>query len=119
LVQQVLQAALPSGTGDGSGTIASFFTVTNLTTLAGDGTLATATTRANFGPIFDAYTALDKMRILLSRWRVRPTDPPGLRRARHTRCGWCSTPRPAAGAHCTRCPPTLPPCQARQSRSRR
>lgn len=71
LTQQVLNATLPHP--DDTGTIASLFTASNLTMLS-SGSFVTATTRANFGPIFDAYTALDKMRILLSRWRVSTAD---------------------------------------------
>ncbi len=70
LIQQVLQATLPGG----SSTIASLFTAAALTAQAADGTFTTATTRANFGAIFDAYTALDKLRLVLARWKVSTAD---------------------------------------------
>lgn len=70
LTRQVLQATLPGG----SSTMAALFAASSLTARASDGSFTTATTRANFAAIFDAYTALDKMRIVLARWRVSTAD---------------------------------------------
>jgi hypothetical protein len=70
LTQQVVQATLPGG----SSTIASLFTASALTARATDGTFTTSTTRANFSAIFDAYTALDKLRLVLTRWKVSTAD---------------------------------------------
>ncbi len=70
LTQQVVQATLPGE----SQTIAALFTAAALTTRNSDGTFTTATTRASFPAIYDAYTALDKMRLLLARWKVNAVD---------------------------------------------
>ncbi|TMQ15011.1 MAG: hypothetical protein E6J91_14140 [Deltaproteobacteria bacterium] len=70
LTQQVLQATLPGA----SQTMASLFTDPALTARGSDGSFTTPTTRGNFGAIYDACTAIDKMRIVLARWSVRAAD---------------------------------------------
>jgi hypothetical protein len=44
---------------------------TNLTAPSADGSFTTAITRGNFPALYDARTAIDKMRIVLARWNVR------------------------------------------------
>lgn len=70
LTQQVLQATLPGATQ----TMASLFTDPALTARGSDGSFTTPTTRGNFGAIYDACTAIDKMRIVLARWSVSAAD---------------------------------------------
>jgi hypothetical protein len=65
LTQEALEATL---LGAGS-TMAALFTSASLTQRT-NGSFTLPTTRAHFGAIFDAFTALDKMRLVLGRWRV-------------------------------------------------
>ncbi|HSS03156.1 MAG TPA: neuraminidase-like domain-containing protein, partial [Kofleriaceae bacterium] len=72
-VSYVLKA-VPATLADGAPSIAALFTDSSLTARGGDGSFTTATTRNNFRAIYEAYTALDKMRTLLTRWRVSNAD---------------------------------------------
>jgi receptor-binding and translocation channel-forming TcA subunit of Tc toxin/ABC toxin-like protein/neuraminidase-like protein/putative peptidoglycan binding protein len=83
LTQQVLQATLPGA----SQTMASLFTSSALTARNTDGSFTTATTRGNFPAIYDACTAIDKLRIVLARWNVSPVDALWLLNNAHT-AGW-------------------------------
>jgi hypothetical protein len=70
LTQQVLLARLPGGTS----TIAALFADPRLVQRATNGSFTLAATRANFGAIYDAYTALDKLRTVVARWRLSVGD---------------------------------------------
>ncbi|HEX3765587.1 MAG TPA: neuraminidase-like domain-containing protein [Kofleriaceae bacterium] len=72
LAQQIVQAQLPGS----SQTIAAQFVaaVTSLTTRDSNNAFTTASSRGNFGGLYDAYTAIDKARIVLTRWRVNTAD---------------------------------------------
>ncbi|HEX8109188.1 MAG TPA: neuraminidase-like domain-containing protein [Kofleriaceae bacterium] len=80
LTQQVLQAKLPGS----SQTMASLFTDPALTARNTDGSFTTPTARGNFAAIYDACTAIDKMRIVLARWNVSPVDALWLLKNAHT-----------------------------------
>jgi hypothetical protein len=70
LTQAALEVTLP---GSGS-PMAALFTAAALTHRDPDGSFTLPTTRTHFGAIFDAFTALDKMRLVLGRWRVNNAD---------------------------------------------
>src|SRR5262249_33517648 len=67
LTQEALKAPLPGG----GSPMAALFPAASLTQRDDTtGSFTLPTTRAHFDAIFDAFTALDKMRLLLGRWRV-------------------------------------------------
>ena len=70
LTERVLQATLPGKTSS----IAALFADSRLTQRASDGSFVTPSDRASFGAIFDAFVVLDKLRIVLARWRVGNRD---------------------------------------------
>jgi hypothetical protein len=72
LAQQIVQAQLPGS----SQTIAAQFSsaVSSLIARDGNNAFTTALSRSNFGGLYDAYTAVDKARIVLARWRVNTAD---------------------------------------------
>ncbi|HZJ67879.1 MAG TPA: peptidoglycan-binding protein, partial [Kofleriaceae bacterium] len=70
VTQRMLQITLPGGASN----IATLFTNPDLTLRNTDGSFNKLTVRANFGTIYDAYIALNKMRIVLGRWQVSTAD---------------------------------------------
>ncbi len=67
---QLVALALPGS----SSTIAQLFTDPRLVDRAADGTFVHSSSRSSFGPIFDAFIVLDKLRTVLARWRIATAD---------------------------------------------
>jgi hypothetical protein len=70
LTALLLQITLPGGTTP----IGALFTNPALTQRAPDGTFVAASDRAHFAAIFDAFVVLDKLRTVVSRWRISHQD---------------------------------------------